>query len=705
MVSRRVWLGFRLGFRLGVRLGRIAGLLVLGAYLSGASALAETRLALVMGNSGYRAVTPLPNPVNDAKAVADDLKAAAFDVTLASDLGQSDMRRAIRDFAAKVAGAGADTVALVYYAGHGVQVDGENFLVPVDARIQREADIPIEAVRLADLMSALAAVPSKMRIVILDACRNNPFATEKSARGLAIVDAPTGSIVAYSTAPGTAATDGAGANSPYTAAFLEVSKEPHLQIEQLFKQVRLKVNDATKGQQTPWESSSLTSNFWFLPANEVAPAPNAIAAAPAAGGPSTSRQSAQGAPAVVAATTAPAAQPAAQTAAPTTVVATTTAPAAQPAAPSTPPVPRPKAPPAPQPGALPAPTTFEARFAPAPPGPPLPPAMGPNVYAAPPPPMPVADMRLLPPDDAYDLAIEEDTVDAYEQFLLVYPVDPRAEWIRTTLALRVDAIAWRYASVMNTPAAYAAYVAAYPGGIYVQDAVRLQVRPRLRPIDVVIAPRVLVAPPAPRIALPLIQMQRAAPIVLPAVLTRPGRFNRARLGPQFAPSPQFGPRVPGVNPAFAPRLNANAVAPTPHAPSTNPAINPAAAPRLNANAVAPGPHAPHVNSSVNPAVNPAAAPRYNAASAPPGPGAGPGQNGGPQFHRPLPGNPPPVANAAPNATNVTNSVPNATNAVPNGPHPPNPQFRPGMQRAQFAPGPRPGPKPPAAKCEGKRCKK
>src|SRR5262249_29188629 len=129
--------------------------------------------------------------------------------------------------------------------------------------------------------SALAAAPSKMRIVILDACRNNPFATTKQTRGLAIVDAPTGSIVAYSTAPGTEATDGAGAHSPYTAAFIEVAQQPRLQIEQLFKQVRLKVHEATKGQQTPWESSSLTSDFWFLPTDE-APAPAVVASVPAA---------------------------------------------------------------------------------------------------------------------------------------------------------------------------------------------------------------------------------------------------------------------------------------------------------------------------------------------------------------------------------------------------------------------------------------
>src|ERR1700722_5259850 len=257
--------------------GRIVVFAALAAACLVGAAQAETRLALVMGNSNYANVNKLPNPANDAKAVADDLKSAGFDVTLALNVTQPDMRRAIQNFAAKLAKKGPDTIALVYYAGHGVQVDGENFLIPVDAKIERESDIAIAAVRLADVMNALASVPSKMRIVILDACRNNPFATTKQTRGLAIVDAPAGSIVAYSTAPGTEATDGAGGHSPYTAAFIEVSKEPHLQIEQLFKEVRLKVNQATNGQQTPWESSSLTANFWFQPSDEPAPPPSAVA--------------------------------------------------------------------------------------------------------------------------------------------------------------------------------------------------------------------------------------------------------------------------------------------------------------------------------------------------------------------------------------------------------------------------------------------
>jgi hypothetical protein len=178
------------------------------------------------------------------------------------------MRRTIADFAKTVSDKGPDTVALVFYAGHGLQVDGENFLVPVDARIEREADVPLQATRLADLMNALSSVPSKSRIVILDACRNNPFsAINKTAgRGLAIVDAPNGSIVSYSTAPGTEALDGDGQNSPYTSALMKIGHEPGLPIEQLLKRVRLDVSNTTARQQFPWESSSLTVEFSFFPA-------------------------------------------------------------------------------------------------------------------------------------------------------------------------------------------------------------------------------------------------------------------------------------------------------------------------------------------------------------------------------------------------------------------------------------------------------
>src|SRR5262245_55915938 len=210
------------------------------ALMSGcwvAPAAAENRIALVIGNSSYQEVTALPNPANDARAMSDLLKSAGFEVVSAPDLSQSDMRRTIGEFAGKAAALGRDTVTLVFYAGHGLQVDGENFLVPVDARIAREADVPLQTVRLNDVVSALSAVPSKTRLFFLDACRNNPFSdiNKVTGRGLAIVDAPSGSLVAYSTAPGTEAQDGDGENSPFTTALLNVAKEQGVPIEQALK--------------------------------------------------------------------------------------------------------------------------------------------------------------------------------------------------------------------------------------------------------------------------------------------------------------------------------------------------------------------------------------------------------------------------------------------------------------------------------------
>jgi hypothetical protein len=237
--------------------------------LAAGSAFAENRVALVIGQSAYRSVPALPNPANDAKAVTQMLTDSGFEVSTASDLSQNELRQQVSAFAGKVAAKGADTVALVFYAGHGLQIDGENYLVPIDVDPKREADIPIQAVRLNDILNTLTSVPSKMRILMLDACRNNPFPdlSKTSGGGLAIVDAKIGSpgtFLSFSTSPGAVAEDGSGANSPYTSALLSAGKESGIPIEETFKRVRLAVNKATDGRQTPWDSSSLTEDFRFL---------------------------------------------------------------------------------------------------------------------------------------------------------------------------------------------------------------------------------------------------------------------------------------------------------------------------------------------------------------------------------------------------------------------------------------------------------
>jgi len=240
-----------------------------GLLWATSAAFAESRMALVIGQSAYRAVSPLPNPANDAKAMAQLLSDAGFEVTSASDLSQNALRQTVSDFAAQMATKGKDTVALVFYAGHGMQIDGENFLIPIDIDPKREADIPLQAVRLNDVLNTLTSVPSRMRLVLLDACRNNPFPEigKTAGRGLAIVDAKfgaPGTFLSFSTSPGAEAEDGSGANSPYTTALLTVAKEPGLSIEDAFKRVRVAVNKATDGRQTPWESSSLTDDFRFF---------------------------------------------------------------------------------------------------------------------------------------------------------------------------------------------------------------------------------------------------------------------------------------------------------------------------------------------------------------------------------------------------------------------------------------------------------
>jgi hypothetical protein len=243
------------------------------------SAFAESRLALVIGQSAYRSVPALPNPANDARAVTQMLTDSGFEVSTAADLSQGQMREAVSDFAGKVAAKGVDTVALVFYAGHGLQIDGENFLVPIDIDPKREADIPIQAVRLNDILNTLTSVPSKMRILMLDACRNNPFPDLKTAGGgLAIVDAKVGApgtFLSFSTSPGAVAEDGSGSNSPYTNALLAAGKEQNIPIEETFKRVRLAVNKVTEGRQTPWDSSSLTEDFRFSGASVAGPKPAA----------------------------------------------------------------------------------------------------------------------------------------------------------------------------------------------------------------------------------------------------------------------------------------------------------------------------------------------------------------------------------------------------------------------------------------------
>lgn len=249
---------------LGRMLAVVAGL-CLGAFAFSA-AQAEPRVALVMGNSNYGGgIGSLPNPVNDAKLMAKALQQTGFEVVIVTDADWKKMKRAIQDFGDKLMAAGPSATGLFFYAGHGVQVQGMNYLVPVGADISKEADVKIETVSADDVLAQMEFAGSRVNIVILDACRNNPVgrSVRSASRGLAPMDSVRGTFIAYSTSPGSVAADGNGANSPYTAALAKTIVTPGLGIEEAFRDVRGQVMAATEEKQVPWDSSSLTAPFIF----------------------------------------------------------------------------------------------------------------------------------------------------------------------------------------------------------------------------------------------------------------------------------------------------------------------------------------------------------------------------------------------------------------------------------------------------------
>jgi carboxyl-terminal processing protease len=235
----------------------------------------DRKLALVIGNGNYRN-GPLKNPVADANAVADSLRALGFDVTLRTDAGLADMLDAMQKFSSR---AGDAAVRLMFFAGHGLQSRGKNFLLPVDADIKGEDDVAGRSADVGELIDRLSRVQHGINIVILDACRNNPFLSGGeivtadgrrlkyrgiAGRGLAAIDAPAGTMVAFSTSPGGVALDNAKEeHSLYTKHFIEHVQTPGLPVELLFKQVRISVARDTQRMQVPWESSSLTGEFCF----------------------------------------------------------------------------------------------------------------------------------------------------------------------------------------------------------------------------------------------------------------------------------------------------------------------------------------------------------------------------------------------------------------------------------------------------------
>lgn len=289
--------------------GRWFGLLPLSLLVVLVAALgtaqpagAAERVALVIGNAAYPG-NPLRNPVNDARAMGQALGRLGFDVVQLTDGDQKTMQRNIGQFSRKLRGA---KVALVYYSGHGIQAGGINYMIPVDAQLESEGDMPLELVSVDAVMAQLVQAGTDVNILILDACRTNPFERRFRAlagAGLATINAPKGTVIAYATAPGTTADDGDGANSPYTTALLRALATPGKKAEEVFKDTRVQLARTTNNRQISWESSSLIGDFYFTPPAGAAAAP----AAPPAVVPE---------PAAAPAQARPAAPPATATAAP-----------------------------------------------------------------------------------------------------------------------------------------------------------------------------------------------------------------------------------------------------------------------------------------------------------------------------------------------------------------------------------------------------
>lgn len=228
-------------------------------------ARAVERVALVIGNGDYSAVSPLDNAARDAALLAGTLRPLGFDVTLVENATRDELIRAVAEFGRRLRVAGPETVGLFYYAGHGVQSFGANYLLPVDTELTVAADLDLVGLEAASVLRQMASARNRINIVILDACRNNPFESipDLNDNGLAEMKAPTGTFLSYATAPGSVALDGLDGNSPFTKALAREIPSPGLPIEQLFKNVRVQVIAETNGQQTPWDTSSLTSDFFF----------------------------------------------------------------------------------------------------------------------------------------------------------------------------------------------------------------------------------------------------------------------------------------------------------------------------------------------------------------------------------------------------------------------------------------------------------
>ncbi len=238
---------------------------------------ADTKVALIIGNSSYQSAS-LKNPLNDANDMAKMLTRFGFDVTLQTDLDQRSMNKAVSHFGKQLKDA---DVALFFYAGHAMQVNGNNYLLPLDAKIESEDEIPYQTLNMGLVLAKMQSARSKVNIIILDACRDNPFANSfsrsVSSRGLVRVSAPTGSMVVYATAPNQTAADGKGRNGPFTQHFLKNMAIPNIDLNEVVLRTRIGVIETTGGKQIPWNESSLTQKFYFYKDANAKTEPDMIA--------------------------------------------------------------------------------------------------------------------------------------------------------------------------------------------------------------------------------------------------------------------------------------------------------------------------------------------------------------------------------------------------------------------------------------------
>lgn len=251
--------------------------------LAAAPAAAQERVALVIGNSSY-AVSRLQNPENDARAMGEVLSRCGFATTVKTNLNQREMDDVIENFCNSL---GPGKIGLFYFSGHGIQYEGHNFMIPIGEAINNLTDVKYNAVNLNKVLDNMSSRQAYLNILILDACRVDPagrsFTRGAGDRGLAKMEAPIGTIIAYATAPGTTASDGSGSNSPYVSALVANLATPGLRSEDVFMRVRKAVMKETDGKQTPWENNCITEPFYFVGQGETPQEPQQQPARPETG--------------------------------------------------------------------------------------------------------------------------------------------------------------------------------------------------------------------------------------------------------------------------------------------------------------------------------------------------------------------------------------------------------------------------------------